>query len=166
MGLEDGGWAETHQVFARPLPPLTSPIATWHSDEPMPAFSSISHHLINRFNEPAVATMVVVASRATCKRFGSPSARPPRRAEATHDLGLASVYLLFLQDAPDRAAAWISEAWLIREGEGRCSKLADAMLRLPSGQEIVIEFGGEYSKEKLHAFHADCQNRNRGYELW
>jgi hypothetical protein len=163
--LESLGWVEFHQVFARPLIDLTKPLAQWSEGDAPPNFAAISHVLKNRFTEPARVTPVVIASRQTGKRYGCPAGRSPRRSEATHDLGLASVYLHFLRHEPARAKAWISEAGLIAAGEGRASKLADALLRTASG-ETVIEFGGEYGKAKLEAFHEDCAERGRSYELW
>jgi len=163
--LDSLGWVELHQVFARPLIDLTEALARWREGDAPPNFAAISHVLKNRFKEPAKATPVAIASRQTGKRYGCPAGRSPRRSEATHDLGLASVYLHFLRNEPAWAEAWISEARLIAAGEGRASKLADALVRTPSG-ETVIEFGGEYGKAKLEAFHEDCAERGRSYELW
>lgn len=163
--LEKLGWLEICQVYARPLIALDEPIVCWHPGDETPNFAAISHHIKNRFSGAARATSVAVASREADKRYGCPAGHPPRRSEATHDLGLAAVYLRFLRCDPARAKAWISEASLVAAGEGRTSKLADALLRFPSG-ETVIEFGGEYGKSKLQAFHDDCAERDRSYELW
>lgn len=163
--LEKLGWLRIVQVYARPLIALNEPITCWRPGDGVPNFAEISYRLKNRFSGPAKATSTVVASRQIGKRYGSPAGRAPRRAEATHDLGLAAVYLHFLRHDSVSANAWVSEAGLVAAGEGRDSKLADALLRLPFG-ETVIEFGGEYGKAKLEAFHDDCAERSRSYELW
>lgn len=160
------GWVELRQVFARSLPQFSSPVVIWHPGDSTPDFGSISHLLKSRFRDPATAITVVIASKQTGNKYGFPAGRAPRPSETTHDLALAAVYLLYTQIAPSRAAAWISESRLIEAGEGRASKLADALIRLPSGDETVIEFGGEYSKQKLLSFHEDCAERERSYELW
>jgi len=163
--LEKLGWLKICQVYARPLIALDEPIACWQPGEETPNFAAISHRIKNRFSGAAKATSVALASREAGKRYGCPAGHAPRRSEATHDLGLAAVYLHFLRRDSARAKAWISEASLVAAGEGRASKLADALLRFPSG-ETVIEFGGEYGKAKLEAFHEDCADRGRSYELW
>jgi len=111
-------------------------------------------------------TTVVVATRRAGELAGRKAGRPPRRPEATHDLGLADVYLLLRRVDRPRALAWVSESRLVEGGEGKWTKLPDAVIRLSGQPEQVVEFGGEYSKSKLNSFHADCVSRERGYELW
>jgi hypothetical protein len=158
--------AECVTVFAKePFRP-ERPLATWEPGDEEPDFGRISYLLKTRFKAPARAKTVVIATAEAAKRLGGHGGRRPRRSEATHDLGLAAVYLHFLATAPRRAANWISEAGLTRRGEGRHSKLADALVTGSNGPGTVIEFGGEYSKAKLAEFHADCEERQRRYELW
>jgi hypothetical protein len=166
--LEEAGWLERFNAFAKQALDLQSPVATWRPGEPPPDFGKIAQVLKTRFVTAAVATAVVVATAAAAKRHGGHGARRPRRSEATHDLGLASVYLHLCRTQPVRAKHWVSEAALSAGdgGEGRGRKLPDALIRMPDGTETVIEFGGEYNKHKLADFHADCVERQRPYELW
>jgi len=70
-----------------------------------------------------------------------------------------------LRQQPKRARYWQSEAQILARGGGRNEKLPDAIIRSPS-EKTVIEFGGEYSKRKLAAFHTHCADRGLAYEIW
>jgi len=153
-------------VLARPLPDLLVPVASWAPGEPTPDFAPIAYRLKHRFTRPVVSMQVVFASPSAACRFGGQPGRVPRRSEATHDLGLASVYLLFLREVPTRATSWVGESQLVREKSPTARKVPDALIRTRRGDETVIEFGGEYSKGKLAEFHDDCAERGRRYELW
>ena len=51
----------------------------------------------------------------------------------------------------------------LRVGEKR----PDAFIVNVQGQvESVIEFGGDYDRSRVEAFHRDCAERNLPYELW
>ncbi len=107
-----------------------------------------------------------MALPAAANRMGGHPGRVPRRSEATHDLGLASVFLRLLAEQPAKARSWVPESELVKAHKRNSSKIPDALLRTKSGRETVIEFGGEYSKAKLIEFHEDCAARRRGYQLW
>ena len=63
---------------------------------------------------------------------------------------------------PTRAATWAPETQL---PAGRGVKVPDAMVR--DGRYVTaIEFGGEYSSDKLRQFHRYCENESFGYEVW
>lgn len=164
--LEAAGLIHSAAVLARPLPQLLSPVATWEPGEPTPDFAPIAYHLKHRFTRPVTTTPIVYASTQAAARFGGHPGRIPRRAEATHDLGLADVFLLILRDSPERARSWIAESQLVKGRTGVSRKVPDALIRSRRGVETVIEFGGEYSKAKLGEFHDDCADRGRRYELW
>lgn len=157
---------ESRLVFAKSLPQLTSPLLRWSPGEPLPEFGPVSYTLKHRFQTAARATRIYIAARAAAKRYGGSAERWPRRSESSHDLGLAQVYLDLAVNQPHRAEGWQSEAYLISQGVRAGNKLPDAMVTELDGSETVIEFGGEYGKKKLTEFHADCERRNRGYELW
>lgn len=164
--LTQAGWLHSDAVLARPLPTLHAPLAVWAPEDPCPNFATLSYALKSRFISPVANTPIVFAARLAASRFGGNPGRAPRRAEATHDLGLAQVFLKLLRERPNRAKRWIAESELARGGSNAARKIPDAMIRSRGGQETAIEFGGEYSKAKLTAFHEDCAARERGYELW
>ncbi len=164
--LEEAGLLDSGAVLARPLPAIMSPVLTWSPGAAPPDFSPVAYFLQHRFSMPVVSTPVVFATRAAASRYGGQVGRLSRPSEATHDLGLASVYLLFHQATPAKAKCWISEARLVRGMQGASRKVPDALIRTRRGRETVIEFGGEYAKAKLLEFHQDCAERGRSYELW
>jgi hypothetical protein len=164
--LVDDGWIHSVGILARPLPELTRPLVVWEPAQAMPSFAEIAYHLKTRFSAPVVTTPIVYAIRQAASRFGGQPGRVPRRAEATHDLGLAQVFLKFLRENPARARRWIAESDLVQGRPRSPQKVPDALIRTKSGKETAIEFGGEYTKEKLTAFHEDCAERGRSYELW
>lgn len=164
--LVKDGWLDEWQAYARPLIELKEPVATWNTWEKMPEFGLISYHLKTRFSEPARLTAIFLGTAKAAKRFGGIPGRQPRSSEATHDLGLASVFLKLKEASPKRAAHWISEAKIVARGTSRGVKIPDALIREVGGRHTAIEFGGEYSKQKLVAFHEYCRINEMGYELW
>ena len=164
--LEAAGFLTFGAVLARPLPKLLAPVLTWKPHEGTPDFAPIAYHLKQRFSAPVVSMPVVVATQVAASRLGGKPGRLPRRSEATHDLGLASVFLSLLESSPAKARYWISEADLVKRNRSGPRKVPDALIRSRRGTELVIEFGGEYSKGKLLEFHTDCAERGRRYELW
>lgn len=164
--LESSELLVSRVVFAKQIPFLTRPLVAWFPGEPQPEFGPLSHRLRTRFPFAARSTRIFIATRLAAKRFGGSCERWPRRSEATHDLGLTQVCLELMNRNPERLEGWLSEARLVSRGTRRGEKLPDALIREPDGRETAIEFGGEYGKRKLLAFHADCERKNRGYELW
>lgn len=164
--LETAGLLRLAVVMARPLPELRTFVASWNPGEPTPDFAPIAYHLKHRFTRPVITTSIVFASSLAAARFGGQPGRVPRRSEATHDLGLAAVFLEILSETPGRAQAWVAESQLVKDPSTAARKVPDALIRSRRGGETVIEFGGEYSKAKLAEFHEDCALRGRRYELW
>jgi hypothetical protein len=164
--LEAAGLLHFAAVLARPLPQLETPVMSWAPGEPTPDFAPIAYHLKHRFARPVTSTPVVFATQLAASRFGGQPGRVPRRAEATHDLGLASVFLLILSETPENARSWVAESELVKGKSIAATKVPDALIRSRRGVETVIEFGGEYSKGKLAEFHEDCAMRGRRYQLW
>lgn len=160
------GWLIRISSFAKPLPSLKLPVAMWSPGDEMPNFGPISYRLKTRFEKPAQATTIFCASPKTTKRFGGGNVRRPRSSEVSHDLGLAAVYLGFRSDAAERAARWISEAAIVAQRPARGVKVPDAAILERDGTVTAIEFGGEYDKSKLVAFHQFCAGAGQGYEIW
>lgn len=164
--LEVCGFLTIQSVLARELPHLEAPVLTWSPGDATPDFAPIAYHLKKRFVNPVTATPIAVVTRSAASRFGGHAGRVPRPSEASHDLGLGSVYLSLLRKHPARARCWIPEASLVAGRAAIHRKVPDALIRPRRGPEVIIEFGGEYSKAKLEEFHDECCSRRRGYELW
>lgn len=164
--LADAGYLLSGEVLARPIVSVQQPLVVWKLDDPMPDFGPIAQILKSRLQGPPSSIRVFAATARAVRQVGGNPGRLPRRSETTHDLSLAAVYLLLCRTAPNRARHWVSEAELAARGEGRGQKLADALLVEPGCPPTVVEFGGQYPKQKLAAFHADCAERGRNYEIW
>lgn len=159
-------WLCSASMFAHDLPDLKTPLVVWEPGTGQPDFGPIAYRLKTRFDEPAKVRAIYWASAKTMTRFGGGQVRRPRSSEVSHDLGLAAVYLTLLKSNPDRAKQWVSEAKILARGTSLGVKVPDAVLREGNGKVTAIEFGGEYSKAKLIAFHRYCEAEGEGYELW
>lgn len=164
--LAASGWLTGAVMYARKLPSLEQPLLTWRIGEGTPDFGGVSYVLRHRFTEPAKPTAIYVASSKAARHFGGASARLPRVSEVTHDLGLATVYLLLRDRSPAIAPMWLSEGWIIAAGVKAGDKVPDALIDTPNGPKRAIEFGGEYGKRKLLSFHRYCDASRLEYELW
>ena len=85
--------------------------------------------------------------------------------QATHDLGVAQIWLQLQATATAWADAWRGEDILAHTRRGE--KCPDAFI-VNEQQEVfcVIEFGGAYSAQRVREFHEDCVERNLPYQLW
>lgn len=105
-------------------------------------------------------------SRSASKALTGRQPRRSRVSEATHDLHVAGVYLWYRSQRPIEAATWATEdarpSRKTRPGE----IVPDATVRDRAGGKRLVDFAGEYRRDKLQRFHAYCSARNLPYELW
>lgn len=165
--LAAAGLVRRLRVPVRPLPPLEAPVVAWHPGAPAPDFDAASWCLQSRWSDgPRLAT-VVLATRFGANQYGGRLRGELRRGlQATHDLGVAAVYLRLRASNPEAADAWIGEDVLAPHRRGE--KLPDAVLAGGAGQRprLVLEFGGAYDAARVADFHEDCAERQLPYELW
>lgn len=166
--LTAAGWLHATHVHVARMLELAAPLQVWSPGEPDPDCAVIARRLAARWesDRPPTRFSVYSATRQTLDEFGGP-VRPKRldTLYATHDLNLAGVFLLFRQERPDEARAWIGED--LRPKAGYKLKDPDAVLQFADGRpELVVELGGKYPEPEVRAFHADCARRGRRYELW
>ncbi len=153
--------------LARPLSDLHAPLVRWAPKEKAPDFTALAWLLESRNNTAPCRTTCYIASRRAASLFGGAAQGELKHDyQATHDLGLAAVYLHFRRHLPERESKWIGEDLL--RPHYRRKKLPDAVLAVaPSAApELVIEFGGAYDRRRLDAFHRDCANKQLAYEIW
>ena len=154
-------------VMARPAPAFESPLITWRPGDPPSDFGRIAYRCQARWRfRPARQCVVWLATEIAAQAFGGTARGELKHpTQATHDLGVAAVWLRLHQVAPKWAAAWRSEDLLAHTRIGE--KLPDAFIVDDAEQVIwVIEFGGGYDAERVAAFHQDCVSRNLPYQLW
>lgn len=154
-------------VAARTLPALEGPLIVWQPDEAAPDFGHVAHLLQSRWRRRAVRpTKAYVATPKAAQLLGGRGTEQLKHpAQATHDLGVAAVWLHLLQHAPAWAEAWRGEDLLAHTRRGE--KLPDAFIVDEENEPLwLIEFGGDYDAHRLQAFHEDCRVRDIPYQLW
>lgn len=154
-------------VLARPLPSIHSPLISWAPGERTPDYGAIAYRCQRRWRmrPPRPCTAWLPSERATQLFGGAGSGDLKRPFQATHDLGVAAIWLLFRRISPQWAEAWRGEDLLAETRRGE--KIPDAFL--VDGQDQVfqvIEFGGGYDLLRVKAFHEDCAARDLPYQLW
>lgn len=154
-------------VHARTVPNLESPLASWRPGDSEPNFGQLAYRCQSRWRKRAVRPCTVwIATDKAAQLYGiSCRGELKQPLQATHDLGVAAVWLRLRQVAPEWAGAWRSEDLLAHTRVGE--KLPDAFI-VDSQEQVawVIEFGGGYDAGRVQAFHQDCFTRNLPYQLW
>ena len=154
-------------VHARSIPAIESPLVSWCPSDSPPDFGQVAYRCKQRWRSQAMRPCAAwIVTETGSQHFGGirrGSLRHP--TQATHDLGVAAVWLRLHEVAPQWAAAWRSEDLLAHTRHGE--KLPDAFIVDDSAQVVwVIEFGGGYDAERVQAFHNDCSARGLSYQLW
>jgi hypothetical protein len=154
-------------VPARTLPELASPLVRWSPGDATPDFGAIAYRCQSRWRYRHIhPTTVWIASEKAAQLYGAPRRGELKQpTQATHDLGVAAVWLRMREVAPAWAEAWRGEDCLAHTRRGE--KIPDAFV-VDGSQEVqwVIEFAGGYSAERVRAFHDDCALRHLPYQLW
>lgn len=154
-------------VQARAIPKLESPLVSWKPGDSAPEFGAIAYRCQQRWRwRPTRSCVVWIATDRSAQLFGG-----VRRGElknptqATHDLGVAAVWLRLRAIAPQWAKAWRGEDLMAHTRRGE--KLPDAFI-VDHNEQVVwlIEFGGGYDAARVEAFHRDCCERSLPYQLW
>lgn len=165
--LADRNLLQHMSVMARPALAFESPLVTWRPGDAAPDFGKIAYRCQARWRfRPARQCVVWLATEVASQAYGGTARGELKHpTQATHDLGVAAVWLRLLQVAPQWASAWRGEDLLAHTRRGE--KLPDAFIVDDRDQVIwVIEFGGGYDTERVEAFHQDCVSRSLPYQLW
>ena len=107
--------------------------------------------------------MIWASAEAKRTYGGCCGGRRPRPKEITHDIHVAQVFFLYRRRYPELAEHWVCEDQL--RAEGRQDDIPDAVIRLPGGEEIIVEFGGSYDARKLRVMHIEYSSHGR-YQIW
>jgi hypothetical protein len=161
------GMVRRAHVQARPLPEMSSPIAVWKPGQAGPDFAAIAWRLQSRWQKPPRRTTVYVATQKAANQFGGRLRGLIKHdLQATHDLGVAQIYLQMLRTNPKDAEQWIGED-VLRLARPR-QKIPDAIIAAGPDRStrVVIEFGGAYDSSRVRHFHRDCAQRKLPYEIW
>jgi hypothetical protein len=164
--LAAGGWLDSYQVFSRPVAPLSKPAAIWTINQRLPDFPKLSAWLHRRASASAAVTTVITATKKTHTLFGRGVVpRRPKLTQITHDLHVAEVFLAYCARGFDVRQRWVLEdyfpdTWPIREQP-------DAILLDEQGKFArAVEYGGDYSVERLEKLHHALARIWLPYEIW
>ncbi len=153
-------------VPVRTLPPVETPVFAWQPEQTPPDPSAVSYRLQVRWKGRAVrpVTAVVATAKAAQLFGGNGGGELKQPTQATHDLGVAAVWLRLLETNPNLANAWQGEDQLAHTRVGEI--LPDAFIVDNGEITEVIEFGGAYNAERVEEFHLDCASRDLPYQIW
>lgn len=161
------GLLTTQSVLAT-APTTSTPVCEYRLGDAAPDFGSVARSLRERATATAPERIAVVRLTAPgAALLGELLPRRSRRCEITHDLRLA--HFVFAVRASGDVLRWTPEEQLARE-RAYDHVVPDGELELTTGERVVVECGGIYSKTKLASFHArvapQLQRRGaRGYVL-
>lgn len=165
--LAEAGLVSRLYAQVRPLPQKTSPVISWRPGAPPPDFSAAAWKLQARWTAPPRRTSIYIATRTAANQFGGRLRGKVRYdLQATHDLGVAQIYLHILRTDPSSAERWVGED-ILRFSRPR-QKLPDAAIAREKDKRIItaIEFGGAYDAGRLQDFHQAMAARNMPYQVW
>jgi hypothetical protein len=164
--LSEAGWISLVTVMVRdiafdPKGPFVRRICPkdsvqWHD------ILRVSH---KRWQVPLRPAKAIVATPRAARFFGG-LARHPRPSEATHDLFLTAVYILFRHSCSRKDFVWQGESMLARCLAGREGVIPDALIHGSAGDVAIEVVGESYSQSKLQSFHDYCASQGWSYELW
>jgi len=159
------GLIERRVALARPLPDLLGPMFQWQPGQPDPDAGQIAFHLQSRWRYQSLrSTVVFVPTPTVIDHFGGRH-KATLSSQVSHDLGVAEVWLWFYCNRPTYAKAWRGEDLLTDNEPGQ--SLPDAVLIGRDEQPaMLIEFGGDYSADRISAFHDDAVMRELPYQIW
>lgn len=160
--LEVEGMVSVRRVLARPIVELTSPLFAWQmEDDFLPDLDALSRSLHRRAQLSASMTDIVFASTKAVRLFGT---RQPtiKLTQMTHDLQVAEVFLHHRKQAGSES--WVGEDNLPKSWRARIRP--DAVVMAEGEYSRAIEYGGDYSAERLYELHSAFHRIQLAYELW
>lgn len=166
--LIDAGLLDEFEVDIEMLPQMTKPLASWRPgivDEAIFDPQKISHQLQSRWHGQSQRCRVYAPTALAAHLYGSLTHGLHDPLQATHDVHVAELYLLYRRRDPTLAEHW--------RGEG-CFRKAGFALKDPDAflvdsafkPTFAVEFGGKYPAERVAAFDDHCRTHALPYELW
>lgn len=165
--LEKDGLLYRAYVTALVIPELNGPLAYWQPGTCVPDLGSLSWNLRRRWRREPLSQTIFFPTQKCSRYFGGKRrGRISRVFQVSHDLGTTEMFLAVRRSDRATAALWIDEDRLAPTRRGQ--KLPDAVIArdLDALPILVLEFGGNYSKSRLQAFHIDNESRGLAYQIW
>lgn len=160
------GLVRAVSLVARPPLPIRAPEIVWSPGDPTPDFERAAYRLQRRWKCPPRSQACVVATGRAHNLHGTRPRCLKQPLQASHDLGLANVYLRYRDLSPSLAATWRHEDAL-QAAASKGGRLPDAALCAPDGKVfLALEFGGAYKSERLLSLHRSCASSDTPYQVW
>ena len=165
--LEERGILVSYRLNTRTPPPIDSPLVVWTPGQDQPNFTRLAYQLTKRWLRQGTRIRMCYFAGTKFEAITGVrcQSKPVHPLQASHDLGLAGLYLHFRCVRPNEAICWLGEH--ARSPVELKNQQPDAVL-LDSMKEPVkaIEYGGLYNAKRLERFHRWCQQRSLPYEIW
>jgi hypothetical protein len=149
-----------------PVHDLVGPLVLGARDSKTPDFGSIAWQLRKRWEQSSRRVQRMLwANTAAVNLVGGVGGKLRQPLQLDHDLGVAEIWACRHNEP---TLQWISEdiyrSWFVRSAK---DKVPDALLIDPDGNVVkrVLEYGGQYSRRRLEAFHRYWSTR-APYEIW
>jgi hypothetical protein len=148
---------------------VVEPLFVWKPGDPAAPYGRLAWRFRKRWSStPVERTTIVWATARATKIVGGVGGDLRHYTTLEHDLGVMGAFCARVQLQPNTLTKWVSEDVLVRQRRGSIlRKVPDAAIVTADGAiETLIEFGGQYSTEKLKTWHRHCQRHGTRYELW
>ncbi len=159
------GLVAKSSLMVRPLPDMLSPVCTWKPGYPKPDCSAVSFQLQSRWRFRALRSTVVYRATPLLIDHLGGQQKSMVSTQVSHDLGVAAVWLWFHRHQPRSASAWVGED-MIEDVPSHQSQPDAVLVDEQSEPAMLIEFGGDYSAERISTFHEDAVLRGLPYQIW
>jgi len=164
--MEQKGLLQTTRTVSV-VPKVYSPLIDWSVGAETPAMKVVRNRLRQRWKQwiPRRCNVIWASSHAV-QLFGGAAGGRRQPLQLAHDLGTSAVYVQLTQKNPVLQQQWYGEDYL-RLNSIPIPMMPDAALLNESHQPTkLIEFGGQYSLQKLNRWHQNCASSQLSYELW
>lgn len=140
------------RVLVSELPRIESPLCVCKPGQEELPHGQVSYRAKRRWRSlPLEIKRVYFATSLARALFGRSPIRPPKDIQATHDLGLSSVYLEYRKRYPKLTRhSWLNESEYAHH-RGRCVKVEDAMICHNGRVLLLIDFAGAYRPDRVKA---------------
>ena len=142
-----------------------SPLVRWPSHTWADDFTRLPWLLEKRWGQMEFRRdQVVWLTPAGAAHIGGRNGGLRQRLQVQHDLGVAAIYFSISSKLRSR---WVSED-VLRECGGlpAMRRIPDAALATDGAVSTVIEFGGQYDKQKLKRFHLAAKRGGVRYDFY
>lgn len=165
--LRSFGLLGCHRAMIQQLE-LTGPLAEWASGWSSPDLGQVAWRLEQRWRDGVqLPTQVAWATDAATRFVGGVAGDHRQLTQLQHDVGVAEVFVA--RRGPTGRRSWLGEdAYRGFSRPAKNAKVPDAVI-VNEFREVtrVIEFGGQYSRKRLEAFHRYWAGQlQTSYEIW